>query len=713
MSLLDIPSPLWLHIQSHLHWQDRLAHTVQLSHLLPARCVWTAWDHVRLSDAMWEALLDESRSALQRLCSASSLDIGAHSSDVELVAALLEGSTSPLSALLERLQGAVEQPFTLLHTLLCSDIVLRCMLDSGIHLPKLHSLSLWPQQSPRAAVVCSLLYTHRRRLPALQRLKLHRFSLHTDDHRQLLSLPDLQLLDISRCSWSAVEGVTPTVLSLPAHLTRLLLDTGPARSLPLMDGLLDTALSSSAGEHLTSLSLRANLLSTSLHLLSALHNLVSLDLASSQLPDESYLAYFVSASFTPLLPGLLRFDASECSYGAVVHRPSVAAFVSFIDCYPRLRHFGFLLTEQMAAAGLVDAVLRVLSEARTLELPCLPQSGRSRRSRYYDDDDDADDEGGSDDDEGYRLLGVGSSALPAAVMSPLLFLRMLSLRDSLLTDAALLNVVTTCPALTHLVLQNSQELTTASFLVLAQYAPQLRVLHLSGANVKLSQGAWREAASAQPHLAHLITTPTTRSTHSHAVQSSASSIPPAAVPSSSAPSFPVLEQLTLECPYTSQMDSAGLTTLVAMLRTSPLHTISIELPAEDSAAFYLLHLAPLRHLRCLDVASTWNSSGMHRKRANSVVQLLQQYTKARPLDRVQWERCVAGEWNDGMVGDGGSGGSEVEEEEVQEGEGTLYCSMGVESAHVSGLERVFTCASDRSADGREGFFQRLRDLCAR
>lgn len=118
--------------------------------------------------------------------------------------------------------------------------------------------------------------------------------------------------------------------------------------------------------------------------------------------------------------------------------------------------------------------------------------------------------------------------------------------------------------------------------------------------------------------------------------------------------------------FTIKNGTARLTTLVAMLRTSPLHTISIELPAEDSAAFYLLHLAPLRHLRCLDVASTWNSSGLHRQRATSVVQLLQQYTEPRPLDRVQWERCVAAEWNNGMVRNGGGDAGEVEEVERSE-----------------------------------------------
>ena len=687
-SLLDVPVPLWLYIQSHLHWQERLAHCIPLCRLLPARCQWTDRDHVRLTVAMWEALLDGSRSAAGRLSSAVSLDIGAHIDDVQLVHALVDGTLSPLHARLEQLSPY--EPFTALHTLLCSDRVLQCIFDSGIPLPQLHSLCIWPLTT--SCSVSSLLYTHRRRLPSLRRLKLLRFSLFVHDHRQLLGLPSLELLDISRCSWSARDS-TLTVLSLPEYLTHLLLDVGSAAAPPLLDGLLETVVSGSVVRQLTSLQLRANLLTPSLCLLSALHSLTSLDLANSYLPDPSFLYYFVSATFQPLLPSLLYFDASECTYDAHYHRQSVSSFMAFIEAYRQLHCFGCLFNTQMTGARLLHTALSVLSVARTLELPCEPYM------RNYDNDEE------DDEDEADSYGSSTSSPQWLTIPAPLCSLHTLSLRSSSLTDSSLMDVVCACPALTHLLLLDSKELTTVSLLVLARCSPQLRVLELSGPNVKFVQGAWREAASTQPLLAHLIPSPSAATTPpSTALPSSASQAASATSALSPAGAeghvaFPALESVTLECPYTSQLDSIGLSTLVAMLQPSPLHTLTIELPCEDSAAFYLLHLAPLLHLRCLSLAPTWNSSGLRRQRSSGVVHLLEQCTEARRLDRVQWEQCVASEWDSGRL--------DVRTESV-DGEDSVWWQMGVESAGVGGLERVFARSSGENGDGREVFFQRLQ-----
>ena len=684
MSLLDVPLPIWLHIQSHLHWQERVAHCSHLSRRLPARCVWTPYDHVRLTDAMWEALLDDSRSAAGRLSSAASLDIGCHIDDVQLLQSLLEGVPSPFRARLEHLSAL--DPFTSLHTLLCSDRILQCIFDCGIHLPQLHSLCLWPLQ-PSRGLVSPLLYAHRRRLPLLRRLKLHRFSLHVDDHRLLLGLASLELLDISRCSWSA-RDIAPTVLSLPADLTHLLLDAGPAVTVPLMDGLLDTVISSNMCG-LTSLQLRASLLTTSLSLLSALHSLVSLDLASSVLPDPSYLGSFVSASFRPLLPSLLHFDGSECEYEVRHHRQSVSSYVAFIEAHRQLRSFGCLLNQQMAVARLDLTTLSVLSEMRTLELPC------AHHIRNYDNDSNDDDD---EDDDG---CGAASS-LWLTIPEPLRFLRALSLRCSSITDSSLLDVVCACPALTHLLLLDSKELTTASLLVLARYCPQLAVLELSGPNVKFAQGAWREAAATQPLLAHLIPSYTAFAPSTSTLPASASATT-ASLPAENRVTFPALYNVTLECPYTSQLDSAGLSTLVAMLQPSSLHTLTIQLPAEDSAAFYLLHLAPLRHLRCLALVPSWNSCGLGRQRSSGVKQLLERCTEVRRLDRQQWERCVASQWDKDRL--------DMRPEGV-DGDDSVWWQIGVGSEHVNDLQRVFTQARGENVDGREMFFQGLQAMCA-
>jgi len=690
MSLLDVPLPLWLHIQSHLHWQERLAHCIPISRLLPARCLWTSNDHVRLTDAMWEALLDDSRSAAGRLCSAASLSIGAHYDDVQLIQTLMEGVPSILQARLELLSAL--EPFSSLHTLLCSDRVLQCIFDSGIRLSQLHFLSLWCLSRNYGA--SSFLYTHRGRLPSLRRLKLHRFSLHVDDHRQLLSLPGLELLDISRCSWSA-RDIAPTVLSLPANLTHLLSDTGPAVTLPLMDALLETAVSGGVAQQLTSLQLRANLLTPSLCLLSALHNLVGLDLASSYLPDPSFLSHFVSASFQPLLPSLLYFDASDCSYEVHHHRQTVSSFIAFIESYRQLRCFGCLFNQQMVAARLLHTALSVLTEVRTLELPCEPHL---RNNSHYGNDDDDDDEDDEDEKEEAEEYGSSTAAsLWLTIPAPLRHLHTLSLRSSTITDSALMDVVCACPALTHLLLLDSKELTTACLLVLARCSPQLRVLELSGPNVKFVAGAWREAALTQPLLAHLIPNHSAAATQPSTIQSSSAAASLSGVESGAV--LPALENLTLECPYSSQLDSVGLTTLIKLLNHSPLATLTLELPSEDSAAFYLSHLAPLTQLTCLCLSPTWNAAGLRRQRVGGVMEWLQQCTEVRRLGREDWERCVEGEWEGGRLDLRTEGGEE----------GRVWWQMGVETAHVS--ERVFRQASGEIRDGREEFFQHLREMC--
>ncbi len=672
--LLHLPAAVFHLVFRLLPWYDQLLHVGHVHRRLPLQAlVWGESDHVRLSEALVVALDQQRESAVRcaRYVQSVYVDREAEDAllerdqlvpfkkdDALLTAALLR--STHLACCLRQLQLATAAsqssfpaPFQSICCLAAPPTVFQCLLDcSG--LPHLQSLSMRPSfhviykgRIAEQQMLDAYLFTR----PPLRRLRVEAFAV---TYSALLALPCVEHVDVRHVT---VRDMDAPIAPAPASLRCLLSGFRNMTS----GHHLAAALASSTLQQLSITTFRPAI---DMRAVPPLASLTVLDLQDFPMEKPESLACLVSrGDGAPMLPNLQRLSLR--SFQRYSHYMSTHTAIAILLAYGhQLRSLALQLAvnDKDFLGPVFTTIVSSMTPLVSLELELrLPEIELEHGCRDVLNDIGP---------EGGFTSKPHQPALPA--------LRSLTLRNLLMSDAAVAQLLACCPRLLELTLDGVGPLTAAvwSSLLVCQ---------------QLQSFVFQAASLMAPEADSIA-----------GVSSFVFS-----VPRPSAAAFPSLSHVSLR--LGSHVATRRLLSLFHLLVGSPIKAVALALP-NDRAEYhnYLRPLASLPHLSQLlleeGVYTTLGNQTL--APVDSVVRLLEQCSRPLHTTHEQHHTRMQQYWSGSQLGEN--------EREPRGGYAAGVKTRWQGSRNRSGPQgrntgwRVFERAmSEGQTDGRAAFFRAL------
>ena len=445
-------------------------------------------------------------------------------------------------------------------------------------------------------------------LPPLRQLRVERVRV---AYEHVFALPLIEHLDIR-----GAYMVTESFVHPPAspHLRRLLLqDTDVIGDYGIQPHSLLAALASTS---LLQLSFTATLDNDQTRSLTLLQSLTALELQDCYFVEKDALSCLISEDGEPLLPNLQRVAVDGCHIDvtddlsddddAVDDKPEhESTFPPFLSAYGRqLQHLKLSVTQWA-----VDVQQAVLYAVIT-DMPRLESLELTVHNGAHDDDEE--------DEELVQPCRVGMQhdqqpTLPA--------LRSLTIRNILIADAAMAELLTCCPQLLELTINNAP-LTDRFWPSLMRCRQLLSFCFWSWSPV-LPNAAVTRAMSLS--------------------SSSASRV-------SNAP-FPSLVHLGLSLPDARHINLRGLAHLLGLFARSPVKSMGLCLPRNVNYHSYVTQLASLPHLSSLRLEVYRRGEERPTMQGDSMLEQLQGYSDERRWSSEQHHVTMQHYWHDRLLGE--------------------------------------------------------------
>ena len=547
--LLQVPAAVLHAACLFLPWWDRLLHLSHVHRLLPpAWLEWAEHDHVRLSEALWNALEQRTASAVYCARHVQSLAVECTVDDVMLSVVGQPGYPNPLSrvqdnpssyhshlhACLQALREAdarlhaVLPVFGQLRSLSASPPVLRHFLANCEKLHHLHSLSLHGTAEVLGDVGRFPLSTYWPSLPALRRARVEGMRV---SMCELVALPGITHLDCARAD--GVDEELPVAATMSSSLQSLLMPD-PFDVLFDLPKVLDfvTALTALPIRRLTIQ--RAELSNDALHTIASIQSLTDLNLFRCGFNDATSVRCQLSADEGPLLRDLqhltINYQQMWDDHIDGLNR-SIAACLSAYG--PALRSLRLNHSDRDGPlAAFLPIIIASCPLLQTLHL-----------EEWY-----------AEHEDGPQVPLSLAADVPRTRQPTLALLRSLTLLHCHLDDAALAWLLACCPQLLECVIEHVTPMSAAVWRAVRQ-CPQLVGLRLHTASAVATEAALTACTPVPDYTDHSL--------HSLPVF------------------FPNLSRLDLSFDSRAgihSVDSAGLERLFGLFHRSPITTVALHMP---------------------------------------------------------------------------------------------------------------------------------------